>query len=70
LTYDHLVLALGAVSNNLGLPNIQQRAFDFKTVLDTIRLRNQVADGGADAQPCGQRADGPHHPLGCDARAM
>jgi len=44
LTYDHLVLALGSVSNYLGLENVQRRAFDFKSLLDAIRIRNHVID--------------------------
>lgn len=44
LTYDHLVLALGAVSNYLGLENVQRLAFDFKSLLDAIRIRNHVID--------------------------
>lgn len=44
LTYDHLVLALGAVSNYLGMENVQRLAFDFKTLLDAIRIRNHVID--------------------------
>jgi NADH dehydrogenase len=44
LTYDHLVLALGSVSNYLGLDNVQRRAFDFKSLLDAIRIRNHVID--------------------------
>jgi NADH dehydrogenase len=43
-TYDHLVLALGAVSNYLGLENVQRLAFDFKSLLDAIRIRNHVID--------------------------
>ena len=42
LTYDHLVLALGAVSNYLGMPHVQHLAFDFKTLLDAICIRNHV----------------------------
>jgi NADH:ubiquinone reductase (H+-translocating) len=42
--YDHLVLALGAVSNYLGLANVKQIAFDFKSLLDAIRIRNHVID--------------------------
>src|SRR6266511_5465863 len=42
VAYDHLVLALGAVSNYLGLQNVQHLAFDFKTLLDAIRIRNHV----------------------------
>ena len=44
LTYDHLVLALGAVSNYLGMENVRRLAFDFKTLLDAIRIRNHVID--------------------------
>jgi NADH dehydrogenase len=44
LTYDHLVLALGSVSNYLGLESVQRRAFDFKSLIDAIRIRNHVID--------------------------
>jgi NADH dehydrogenase len=44
LTFDHLVLALGSVSNYLGLQNVQRLAFDFKSLLDAIRIRNHVID--------------------------
>ena len=44
LAYDHVVLALGAVSNYLGLANVQQLAFDFKSLLDAIKIRNHVID--------------------------
>ncbi|MCZ6451304.1 MAG: NAD(P)/FAD-dependent oxidoreductase, partial [Deltaproteobacteria bacterium] len=42
LPYDHLVLALGAVSNYMGMQNVQKLAFDFKSLLDAIRIRNHV----------------------------
>jgi NADH dehydrogenase len=42
--YDHLVLALGSVSNYLGMQNLQDEAFDFKTLRDAIRIRNHVID--------------------------
>ena len=42
LHYDHLVLALGAVSDYLGMQNVQKLAFDFKGLLDAIRIRNHV----------------------------
>ena len=42
--FDHLVLALGSVSNYLGLTNVQACAFDFKTLLDAIRIRNHVIE--------------------------
>lgn len=44
LVYDHVVLALGAVSNYLGLQNVQEQAFDFKSLLDAIKIRNHVID--------------------------
>src|SRR5208337_4619805 len=42
--YDHLVLALGSVSNYLGMANVQKLAFDFKSLLDAIRIRNHVIE--------------------------
>jgi NADH:ubiquinone reductase (H+-translocating) len=42
--YDHLVFALGAVSNYLGLTNVKKVAFDFKSLMDAIRIRNHVID--------------------------
>ena len=44
LPYDHLVLALGAVSNYLGMTNVQNVAFDFKSLFDAIRIRNRVIE--------------------------
>ncbi|NJM08413.1 FAD-dependent oxidoreductase [Candidatus Gracilibacteria bacterium] len=44
LPYDHVVFALGAVSNFLGLHNVQAQSFDFKSLLDAIRIRNQVIE--------------------------
>src|SRR5215510_5341413 len=42
--FDHLVLALGAISNYLGLENVKATAFDFKSLGDAIRIRNHVID--------------------------
>ena len=44
LKYDHMVLALGAVSNYLGMTNVEKFAFNFKTLLDAIRIRNHVIE--------------------------
>jgi NADH dehydrogenase len=44
LEYDHLVFALGSVSNYLGMANVEKLAFDFKTLLDAIRIRNHVIE--------------------------
>ncbi len=42
--FDHLVLALGSISNYFGAENIKRFAFDFKSLLDAIRIRNHVID--------------------------
>ena len=53
LGYDHLVLALGSVSNYLGMANVEKLAFNFKSLLDAIRIRNHVIEMFelADGQP-------------------
>jgi len=42
--YDFLVLALGSVSNYLGMSNVERIAFNFKSLLDAIRIRNHVIE--------------------------
>src|ERR1700719_2907750 len=42
--YDQLVFALGSVSNYFGMANIEKRAFNFKSLLDAIRIRNHVIE--------------------------
>jgi NADH:quinone reductase (non-electrogenic) len=44
LPYDHLVLALGAVSRVPPGYGIAERALEFKTLADAIRIRNHVID--------------------------
>jgi NADH dehydrogenase len=44
IPYDQLVLALGAVSNYLGMADVQKHALDFKSLLDAIRVRNRVIE--------------------------
>jgi NADH dehydrogenase len=44
LAFDHLVLALGSVSNYLGMDAVQAEAFDFKSLADAMRIRNHVID--------------------------
>src|SRR5580658_7201769 len=53
IPYDHLVLALGSVSNYLGMANIEKLAFNFKTLLDAIRVRNHIIEmfERADSEP-------------------
>jgi NADH dehydrogenase len=42
--YDHLVFALGAVSNYLGMANLEKYSFNFKSLLDAIRIRNHMIE--------------------------
>lgn len=42
--FDHLVLAVGSVSNYLGLKGIEETAFDFKSLADAMRIRGHVLD--------------------------
>jgi len=42
LGYDHLVLALGSVTNFFGLPGLAERAFTMKSLGDAIALRNHT----------------------------
>jgi len=42
--FEHLVLALGSVSNYLGMHNLEENSFEFKALLDAIRIRNHVID--------------------------
>ncbi len=44
LAYDHLVLALGAVSSLPPGAGIAEHALDFKTLADAMRIRNHVID--------------------------
>jgi NADH dehydrogenase len=44
IVYDQLVLALGAVSNYLGLENVQAASFSFKSLADAIAIRNHIID--------------------------
>src|SRR3974390_2226706 len=55
IPYDHLVLALGAVSNYLGMASLEKFSFNFKTLLDAIRIRNHVIE-------MFERADREHDP--------
>jgi len=44
VVFDHLVLAVGSVSNYLGVPGVEETAFDFKSLTDAIRIRGHVLD--------------------------
>lgn len=40
--YDYLVISVGSVSNFLGLKQVQEEAFNFRTLVDAVRIRNHV----------------------------
>ncbi|HET6342891.1 MAG TPA: NAD(P)/FAD-dependent oxidoreductase [Gemmatimonadota bacterium] len=42
LPYEHLVLALGSVTNFFGLPGLAERALTMKSLADAIGLRNRL----------------------------
>jgi NADH dehydrogenase len=44
IPYDHLIFALGSASNYVGMANIEKFAFNFKSLLDAIRIRNHVIE--------------------------
>jgi NADH:ubiquinone reductase (H+-translocating) len=44
LTYDHLVIGLGSVTNFYGLPGLQERALTMKSLGDAVRLRNHLIE--------------------------
>jgi NADH:ubiquinone reductase (H+-translocating) len=44
LPYDHLVLALGSITNFFGLPGLEDRALTMKSLGDAIALRNRLIE--------------------------
>lgn len=42
LQYDHLVIALGSVTDFRGMPGLHEHALPFKNLADAIRLRNHL----------------------------
>jgi NADH dehydrogenase len=42
LPFDHLVVALGAVTDFRGVPGLPEHALPFKTLADAVRIRNHV----------------------------
>lgn len=49
IRFDHLVLALGNVTDFRGLPGLPEHAMPFKNLGDALRLRNQVIRALAEA---------------------
>jgi len=42
LPFDHLVVALGSVTDFRGIPGLPEHALPFKTLADAVRIRNHV----------------------------
>lgn len=55
--YDHLVLALGGVTNYFGIPGAADFALSFKTLGDAIYVRNHTIDKLEEAAVEPERAD-------------
>jgi NADH:quinone reductase (non-electrogenic) len=59
LEYDHLVVALGSITNFYGLPGLEERALTMKSLGDAIHLRNRVIATLEEADTeCRARGDG------------
>ncbi len=59
LSYDHLVIGLGSITNFYGLPGLEQRALTMKTLGDAIHLRNRVIATLEEGETeCASRDDG------------
>lgn len=44
VAYDILVLALGSVSNDFGIPGVREHASDLKTVSDALLIRSMISE--------------------------
>jgi len=42
LTYDHLVVAAGAITEDFGVPGVSEHAFGLKSLAEATMLRNEV----------------------------
>ena len=49
--YDHLVIALGAITNFYNLPGVEERAVTMKSLGDAIALRNRLIECLEEADP-------------------
>jgi NADH:ubiquinone reductase (H+-translocating) len=61
LPFDHLVVALGSITNFYGLPGLERNALTMKTLGDAIHLRNEVIAAMEEAD--GECAGGGDEPL-------
>ena len=59
IAFDHLVLALGNVTDFRGLRGLSEHALPFKNLADALRLRNPCHAGRADLLVLPDRCGGP-----------
>lgn len=60
LPYDHLVLALGSVTNFYGIPGLDERALTMKSLADAVNLRNRLIEHLEEADfECGKATRAP-----------
>ena len=60
LPYDHLVLALGSITNFYSLPGVEERAVTMKSLGDAIHLRNHLIESLEEADfECGREVRAP-----------
>ena len=59
LPYDHLVIALGSITNYANVPGLEGRALTMKSLGDAIHLRNQLIANleEADFECCAERRE-------------
>jgi NADH dehydrogenase len=51
LEYDHLIIALGSITNFFNLPGLEERAFTMKSLGDAIHMRNHLIAQIEEADP-------------------
>lgn len=42
IEYDYLIVAVGSVTSDFGIPGVEEHAFPLKTLPDAVRLRNHI----------------------------
>lgn len=57
LSYDHLVLALGAETSTLGVPGAEEHTYSLKTLPDAVRLHAHIGAMFEAAAACGDRTE-------------
>jgi NADH dehydrogenase len=61
LSYEHLVVSVGAVTRTLPIPGLSEHGLGFKTLADAIHLRNHVLRQLEEADAAPDRASAERH---------